>query len=82
MLAQPATRRWPATTVPVGGWVPDVPNDVPKGRGPMLFWWCGLAVVLATVYLVWLLVVAALYPMCIWFGKLKARSRSPWLAYL
>jgi uncharacterized membrane protein len=37
---------------------------------------------LVTVYLVWILVVGLLYPLCVWFGRLKSRSRSRWLAYL
>jgi hypothetical protein len=34
------------------------------------------------VYLVWILVVALLYPACRWFAGLKARRRSAWLSYL
>ena len=33
------------------------------------------------VYLVWLLVVALLYPACHWFAKLKQRRRDAWLSY-
>jgi uncharacterized membrane protein len=34
------------------------------------------------VYLVWISVVLALYPVCRWFEKVKRRRRDPWLSYL
>jgi hypothetical protein len=34
------------------------------------------------IYLVWLAVVALLYPLCRRYAKLKARSRAWWLSYL
>ncbi len=34
------------------------------------------------VYVVWLLVVGILYPLCAWFADLKTRSRAVWLSYL
>ena len=37
---------------------------------------------LGVVYFAWILVVILMYPLCLWFGKLKQRSRNPWLAYL
>jgi uncharacterized membrane protein len=37
---------------------------------------------LPVVYLVWLGVVGALYPPCMRYAALKARSRSRWLSYL
>jgi hypothetical protein len=37
---------------------------------------------LPVVYLVWLGVVAALYPVCRRYAALKARSRAWWLSYL
>jgi hypothetical protein len=37
---------------------------------------------LPVVYLVWLAVVAALYPLCRRYAELKARSRAWWLSYL
>jgi len=37
---------------------------------------------LAGVYLAWLLVLAALYPACSWFARLKATRRDWWLGYL
>jgi uncharacterized membrane protein len=37
---------------------------------------------LAIVYLVWVLVVVALYPLCKWFAALKQRRSEAWLSYL
>jgi uncharacterized membrane protein len=34
------------------------------------------------VYLIWLGVVAFLFPLCYWFAGVKQRSRSAWLSYL
>jgi len=34
------------------------------------------------VYALWLVVVAALFPACLWFSRLKQRRRSWWLGYL
>jgi uncharacterized membrane protein len=48
------------------------PLEVPGGYGLSL----------PMVYLVWALVVLALYPPCRWFADVKRRYRSPWLSYL
>ena len=37
---------------------------------------------LPVVYLVWALVVVAMYPLCRWFAALKQRRSDPWLSYL
>ncbi|MDB4887974.1 MAG: hypothetical protein JWN79_3412 [Gemmatimonadetes bacterium] len=37
---------------------------------------------LPVVYLVWIGVVVALYPLCRWYAGVKQRSRSAWLSYL
>lgn len=37
---------------------------------------------LGTVYVVWAIVVIAMYPPCRWFDGLKQRRRSRWLSYL
>jgi hypothetical protein len=37
---------------------------------------------LAGVYGVWFLIVALLYLPCLWYGKLKQKSRNPLLSYL
>jgi len=36
---------------------------------------------LPIVYLVWALVVGALYPLCSWFADLKQRRSDAWLSY-
>jgi uncharacterized membrane protein len=41
-------------------------------------WGFGLPV----VYGIWLVVLVALYPLCLWFGRVKARRRDWWLSYL
>jgi uncharacterized membrane protein len=35
-----------------------------------------------TVYLVWIVVLVALYPVCLWFSRLKQRRHDSWLSYL
>lgn len=42
----------------------------------------GFGLRLPGVYLAWLLVVVALYPVCQWFAALKQRRRDWWLSYL
>ena len=37
---------------------------------------------LPVVYLVWAVVVLAMYPLCRWFAALKQRRREAWLSYL
>jgi uncharacterized membrane protein len=37
---------------------------------------------LPAVYLIWIFVVVALYPLCVWFSGLKQRRRDAWLSYL
>jgi uncharacterized membrane protein len=37
---------------------------------------------LPVVYLIWIFVVVALYPLCKWYAALKQRSSNPWLSYL
>lgn len=37
---------------------------------------------LGVVYLIWIAVVAALYPLCLWWAGLKARRNDWWLSYL
>lgn len=33
-------------------------------------------------YVVWIIVVVSLYPLCHWFAGVKQRNKSPWLSYL
>jgi len=37
---------------------------------------------LVGVYLIWILAVLLLYPICVWFVKVKQQSRNGWLSYL
>ena len=37
---------------------------------------------LGGVYIVWVIVVLAMYPLCAWFSGIKARRRDWWLQYL
>jgi uncharacterized membrane protein len=37
---------------------------------------------LGVVYLWWIAVVIALYPLCLWFARLKSRRRDWWLSYV
>lgn len=48
------------------------PGPAPAGAGYSL----------PMVYLVWLVVVALLFPICRWFAELKRRRREGWLSYL
>ena len=36
---------------------------------------------LPVVYMVWLIVVVALYPLCRWFAGVRQRRNDPWLSY-
>lgn len=56
------------------GGVAAIEAAVRSGRGT------GLS--LPAVYLVWLLVLAVLYPACRWFAGVKSRRRDWWLSYL
>jgi len=42
----------------------------------------GFGVGLLGVYLIWLAVVAALYPLCRWIANVKARRKDWWLSYV
>lgn len=48
----------------------------------MFFFPKGYGIGLPGVYLVWLLVIAMLYPLCKWMAALKARRRDWWLSYV
>jgi hypothetical protein len=34
------------------------------------------------VYLLWICIIVALYPLCRWFASVKQRHCNPWLSYL
>jgi uncharacterized membrane protein len=52
----------------------------PFGPNPAMPANAGLGI--AGVYVVWLLALALLYPLCAWFAALKRRRRDAWLSYL
>ena len=56
--------------------------DVRQMMTLFLFYPPGYGVSLAGVYLVWLLVVALLYPFCRWVAAVKTRRRDWWLSYV
>lgn len=47
-----------------------------------LFYPEGYGVSLSMVYLVWIVVVVSLYPLCRWMSALKSRRRDWWLSYV
>jgi uncharacterized membrane protein len=59
-------------------WMWESPNlaDYPFTRPP------GWGYSLPVVYLVWIAVVLALYPLSTWFADIKKRSRAAWLSYI
>ena len=54
------------------GPLPSVGGKVPAGYGYDLW----------VVYAVWVAVVAMMYPLCLWFARLKQRKQDPWISYL
>ena len=60
----------------VSGWLFE---NHPMGNGPPPV---GYPWSLATVYVVWVLSVMALYVPCRWFARVRAQRRSSWLSYL
>lgn len=65
-IREGAVNPWLFTNHPVA------PGPIPAG-----YTWS-----LPLLYLVFVIVVAALYFPCLWFARLKAARRSPWLSYL
>jgi uncharacterized membrane protein len=53
-------------------------RGITKGSGGDPGWWGGLV----AIYLIWIVVVVLLYPICRWFAGVKARRRDAWLSYL
>ena len=47
----------------------------------MAFYPKGYGLPLPLVYVVWLIVVASLYPLCRWVASVKARRTDWWLSY-
>lgn len=42
----------------------------------------GFGYSLKIVYLIWIIIILILYPLCFWFSELKKRNTSWWLSYL
>lgn len=57
-------------------------NPLPSLGGPKQLFPANFGYGLGTVYVVWGVVVVALYPLCAWFAGIKADRRSWWLSYL
>jgi uncharacterized membrane protein len=58
-------------------WMPPPTLGTPRQSFPADYGWD-----LWVTYLVTAVVVAALYPLCLWFSRLKARRRNRWLSYV
>lgn len=57
-------------------------HPLPSMRGRAQLFPSPFGYELWVVYLVWLFVVASLYPVCRWYASVKARRRDWWLSYL
>jgi uncharacterized membrane protein len=57
-------------------------HPVPPMGGPRELFPAGFGYELWVVYVVWALLVLAMYPACRWFAEIKARRHDWWLSYL
>src|SRR5579872_5117077 len=57
-------------------------NPAPSMGGPANLYPSDYGYPLWVVYAVWFAVVALLYPLCLWFARLKERRSDWWLSYL
>ncbi len=57
-------------------------NPLPSIGGPAKLFPANFGYNLWVVYLVWMVIVVSLYPLCRWFAKVKAERRDWWLSYL
>jgi uncharacterized membrane protein len=57
-------------------------NTLPSAGGPANLYPPGYGYSLGVVYCIWVLVVLLMYPVCLWFARLKERRRDWWLSYL
>ena len=57
-------------------------NPLPSMGGPAKLFPADFGYALWVVYAVWIGVVAMMYPLCLWFARLKERKRAWWLSYL
>ena len=63
------------------GWLPFLLAPPPTLGTPLTEFPPGYGWSLGATYGVWIAVVAAMYPLCRWFAKLKATRRDWWLSY-
>lgn len=64
------------------GALPFILHPIPSMAGPRELFPPNFGYDLWVVYVVWALIVLALYPACLWFASVKARRRDWWLSYL
>ena len=57
-------------------------QPVPSMGGPATAFPQGFGWDLWVTYVVWIALVTALYPVCLWFSRVKERNRTWWLSYL
>ena len=57
-------------------------QPVPSMGGPQTAFPPNFGYELGVTYVIWMLIVVALYPPCKWFARLKERRRAWWLAYM
>jgi len=57
-------------------------SDIVSQQSPFLFRPAQFGFNLGIVYVIWLLVVIALYPLCRWYNRYKATHDNWWLSYL
>ena len=57
-------------------------NPLPSMGGDIKTYPPGFGYELPPVYFVWIGIVVALYPVCLWFGRVKERRKNWWLSYM
>jgi uncharacterized membrane protein len=57
-------------------------QPVPSMGGPQTAFPAGFGYDLWVTYVMWVAIVAGLYPLCAWFARLKEHRREWWLSYL
>jgi uncharacterized membrane protein len=57
-------------------------HPLPSMGGPAGWFPAGFGYSLPVTYVVWVVIVAGLYPACRWFANVKARRRAWWTSYL
>jgi uncharacterized membrane protein len=57
-------------------------NPVPSMGGPRELFPQNFGYSLSIVYVVWIVIVLSLYPLCRWFARIKSTRGSWWLSYL